>query len=471
MPSLATRVYFRLPAFLQDAAISALGYLRRWQRFGPMYRRYLDELLQSQWASADDLRVIQLGKLRRLLTECAGYVPYYRQLFADIGFDPLSVRDLDDLKRIPILDKETLRSRTSEFHNRAPWRKPIEVERTSGSTGTPMAIPMDRETMSVTMALLERQYRWMGVSFFQRHARFGGAVICREDHPRRPWRWNRAWNQLLCSTYHLTPANMAKCAEVLERFRPRYLHGYPSSLTAFARWLNSNAQWAGRIQPRAILATAETLYDFQREEIESAFGCKVFNQYGSAEGAPFIGECEAGRLHVNSDSGIVEFLRPDGTQAEPGEEGQMVVTSFRTFAAPLVRYAIGDYAMRCDGECPCGRKMPLIERIYGRHDDVMVTTDRGIVGRLSQVTKVAPQSFVESQIEETGLNEFVFRYVPDTAYFQPGDLEKVEADMRRRLGSSIRITFEQMEQIPRGPHGKYRSMIGLPREKWPEEYR
>lgn len=470
MSNMLKTLYFSLPSPAQDMAITALGYYRKWQRFGPHFRGYMKELTESQWFSTGQLAQLQYEKLQRLLAECSTYVSYYTKKFAEIGLNPADVRSLKDLSQLPILEKDTLRGRTEDFHNLAPKRKTVEVERTSGSTGTPMAVPMDRETISFSIALLERQYQWAGVSFFDRHARFGGAVISRKDHPRRPYRWNRAWNQLLCSSYHMTPENMEKYAKVLAAFQPEYLHGYPSAIYAFAKWLDDTKQWQGKIRPKAVFTTAETLYDYQRKKIETVFECNVFNQYGSVEGSPFIGQCQYGGLHISVESGIVEFLREDDTPARPGEEAQMVVTSFRNFKVPLLRYRIGDYATLSEETCSCGRNLPLIRNIHGRHDDIMVTTDRGIVGRVNP-TKVAPKAFVESQIEQVALDDFIFRYVPDEKHFQPGDLKKVTADMHQRLGNNIRVVLEKLDRIPRGPHGKYRAMIGLPRDKWPESLR
>ena len=79
---------------------------------------------------------------------------------------------------------------------------------------------------------------------------------------------------------------------------------------------------------------------------------------------------------------------------------------------------------------------------------------------------------METQIEEVRLDEFVFRYVADPKVFDAErDLPAIERDMKQRLGSNIRLEFSRHDHIPRNARGKYRSMIGLPREQWPVEYR
>src|SRR5207302_10507676 len=109
----------------------------------------------------------------------------------------------------------------------------------------------------------------------------------------------------------------------------------------------------GNVGPRAILVSAETVFAHQRRAIESAFGAKLYNQYSSSEGAPFISECRDGRLHMHLDSGLVEIIDPHGDPVPPGQLGQMVVTSFTTHAIPLLRYAIGDTAIPSMEGWPC----------------------------------------------------------------------------------------------------------------------
>ena len=154
MGSTTKQFYYALPPRIQDFAISALGYRRRIQRFGGMWKRTISDLMSSQWWSAEQHRAAQLAKLHAIVDEAYQWCDYYRELMNEAGIHPADIRSLDDLYRFPMLEKETLRSRTSDFYNLSPRRKPTEWGQTSGSTGTPLTIPGDKESFSTSLALL-----------------------------------------------------------------------------------------------------------------------------------------------------------------------------------------------------------------------------------------------------------------------------------------------------------------------------
>jgi phenylacetate-CoA ligase len=185
----------------------------------------------------------------------------------------------------------------------------------------------------------------------------------------------------LFSSYHLSPKNLCDYVGALNRFEPEIIDGYPSAIHIVADYILRTGTSLS-FKTRAILVSAETVLPHQRQAIEKAFGAKLYNQYASSEGAPFISECAYGRLHVHPDSGVIEIIDTNGDPAAPGEMGQMVVTSFTTHIVPMLRFAMGDAAVPApeSAACPCGLQFPMVEAVVGRVDDVLYTPDRGFVG-------------------------------------------------------------------------------------------
>ena len=193
------------------------------------------------------------------------------------------------------------------------------------------------------------------------------------------------------------------------------------------------------------------------------FLSKLYNQYASSEGAPFVSECQEGRLHIHLDSGLIEVLDPNGAPVEPGQPGQMVVTSFTSHITPLLRYAIGDMAVPAveEGGCVCGLPFPVLDSLTGRVDDILYTPDRGYVGRLDTVFKKLPNSVVEAQIVQTAPEQIILRLVPDRERYQPEHAGLVIEEMRRRLGQVVDIQVEEVAVIPRTANGKMRPVVNL----------
>ena len=121
------------------------------------------------------------------------------------------------------------------------------------------------------------------------------------------------------------------------------------------------------------------LHDWERRTIEEVFQCPVTNRYGCEEVSLIACECQRhDGLHVNADGIYLEVLRPDGTPCPPGEPGMIVVTDLVNRAMPIIRYQVGDMGVLSDRQCPCGRGLPLLEKIEGRMADYVVTPARRI---------------------------------------------------------------------------------------------
>ena len=457
--SILDTVYNNSPSWFQSFMLSLYGIKFRYDRYCGEYHKYLKFLMKSQWYEPEQFYQLQLVELRELIHHAYNNVPYYRECFDGIKFKPEDIQSIESIRQIPILDKSTLRSNLDLFRAQKYNRYNLISLHTSGTTGTPMTIYTTLNCWRKRHAFIERCYRWIHLANTYRSARFSGRIIIPPGQKTKNfWRYNLASNQMLFSTYHISDENLKYYVDKLKKFNPVYIDGYPSAIYILAKYLERNGA-EGYITPKAILTTAETLLDNQRDVIERIFKTKVYNQYASTEGAPFITECGCGNLHINPESGIFEFLRPDNTPADFGEIGQLVVTSFLTKAMPLIRYKIGDLAIKKAGDCDCGRKMPLVENIVGRVEDMLYTKQRGYVGRLDPIFKKLPNSIIEAQIIQEDIDKITILIVPDNTRFQNSHADILEKELKARLGTSIHITREIVKHIPRTSSGKFKAVI------------
>jgi phenylacetate-CoA ligase len=347
------------------------------------------------------------------------------------------------------------------------------VAHTSGTTGSPLTVYYSKQDFARRHAFLDRCRRWAGVRIGQKRATFTGRSIVPPGQRKPPfWRYNSPGKQLLFSAYHLSARNLPEYVEAMRKFQPEIIDGYPSAIHIVADHMLRNGS-VETVRPRAILVSAETVLEHQRTAIETAFKAKLYNQYASSEGAPFVSECQNGRLHVHLDSGIVEILDSENNPVVPGEMGQMVVTSFTTHVVPLLRFAIGDAAIpsKKATACECSLPFPTIDAIVGRVDDVLFTPDRGLVGRMDTVFKSVSNSIVEAQIVQVLPDLIVLRIVPDRDRYRPEDADKIVAEMRKRLGLFVTIQVENVQAIPRSATGKMRPVINLCKDSLPQAFR
>ncbi|MEK4243322.1 hypothetical protein NYE39_15130 [Janibacter sp. FSL W8-0316] len=430
------------------------------QRRGVHFDRHLSFLMKNLKKSADELARVQNQELSLLLKEVSQYSEFYAERLSAAGVvldDAGGHNGMDALTRMPVLEKEDLRESLEAIVSSDPARPKVSVTHTSGTTGTPLTVEVDRESMQRTFAEWERYYRWIGLPSGFRSARLSGRIIVRPDATKPPfWLEGRFTRQLFLSTYHMTGENLAHYVRKLNDHRPHLIDGYPSAIAILARYILES----GAVLEFALIAvstTAETLRDDQRADIEKAFGCIVFNQYASSEGAPWIVQCSSGRYHMWTDTGVFEFadLR---TNQSGHQVAELVVTSFRARKTPLIRYNIGDLVMPDQDNgapCPCGSSFPTIGGIVGREEDVLMTRDRGPVGRLDTAFK-GLSGILRSKIVQTSLDEIQVLLVV-TADFDSHLKGILIANLKDRLGDVL-VDVSIVDSIPVGPTGKFKAV-------------
>ncbi|MFA5238680.1 MAG: hypothetical protein WC476_03085 [Phycisphaerae bacterium] len=451
------KIYAVMPVGVQNLMVCIKGWTFKRNRYSEKYHQYLNNLMRSQWYSTDQFKESQTRELRKLLKESISNVPYYKETLSRFS-NKIESFSLEQLKELPMLEKSLLRENTERFLNKERLKSGSDEGHTSGTSGSPLIWPYDLDSLQYDLAFRARQYRWAGVTGKEKSARFSGRLLLGRHNEPPYWRYNHADNQWLFSVYHITEETLPLYYQAFQAYNIAYIDGYPSVLFTIAKWINKKGK-SSFWRPWMINTTAETLLDFQREEIEKAFGCKVFNHYSSSEGAPFVTQCQAGRMHLNPESGIIEFLRPDGSEAEPGEEAEMVVTSFFQRTMPLVRYRIGDKGTLAeDQNCPCGRQMPVIENIGGRESDTLYTTEKGRItsAGLSTAFYKIPARLKASQLEQIGKDSFIFRYVALNEPLNEKEKSVVLEQFKNRLGASVQIQIQIVDDIPKDSNGKCR---------------
>jgi phenylacetate-CoA ligase len=428
------RLYNALPVWAQNVAVHVASARSFRRKYGGVFRGWLEDLARNEKKSRDELLHQQQVAVRHLLEYALEHVPCYREK----KFPP------DDLNAWPILERATVAEQAEKFLSDEFNPRDLMELHTSGTTGTPLAVRFTKEYHQIEMAFRWRHKAWAGVPFLSRGAYVAGHPVVPATQKRPPfWRWDRFEKRLLCSSYHLAPQNLPAYAAAFNKYRPDFIHGYPSSLCQL-----------GGYKPRAVFSASETLLEHQRAAIESAFGAKLFNWYGNTEFTCNIVECAAGNLHCRTDYGLLELL----------DDGTMIVTGLNNRAMPLIRYRVGDRALAKAGNCPCGCAFPLIERIDGRVEDYVRTPDGRLVGRLDHLLKDV-RHVREAQIVQTKLDEIVVRVVRLDGY---SDAEEkiVRAEARQRLGDSVRVRFEYVDAIERTAAGKFRFIVSqLPRQQ------
>lgn len=332
------------------------------------------ELIQNQWKSYKELKIEQEKQLRHMINFAYQNVRYYRKVFDDLKLNPESIRKIEDLKKLPILTKEIIKSNWNDF-------KPINLhkikyyeEATGGSTGTPFKYRHSKFNRFLGGALLYRGWGYGGYELGDKMVFLAGASL---DVGTQSYITKRtheiARNIRKLSSFDMGEKEMRHYVDVINHFKPKFLRGYASSIYFFSKWVEENN--IKIYQPQAIFTTAEKLYPNMKEKIETVFNIEVYDGYGLNDGGVSAYECsEHCGLHIDTERAVMEIADQDGNHLETGE-GKILATSLYNYSMPFIRYATGDLGTLTDEICNCGRGFKLLKELIGRSVDVLVTPE------------------------------------------------------------------------------------------------
>lgn len=455
--SKAEWIYEHSPVFLQNAMLSAYGVHLYRMRFGGVFEERLGELLKSQWHSSDQLQDLQRQRLARLVRHAYDKVPYYKQLMRERGVLPADVTAENLSTAFPALSKADINRSPDAFIADDAVRRSLVRINTSGTSGSPLSFYTTAGAVQENYAFFARFLQWAGVQHRQHSATFAGRIFIPQAHVKPPfWRKNLIMRNQLFSSYHLAPQFLPSYVRELGRLAPDYIDSYPSAVYTVAKFMLERGLSLPR-KPKVIVTSSETLLDYQREVIEKAFGCAVRDQYGNAEAVAFISQCEKSSYHVNPEYGLIEIVDEHDRPVPPGQEGELVCTGFLNQAMPLMRYRIGDSLALSTQRCECGRNFPVVKHILGRVDDLIVTPEGNAVGRLDPIFK-GLSSIRETQIIQETLNLLTVKIVPG-AGFDQSMADTLLGELRKRVGNTIAINVEILNEIPRTKAGKFKAVV------------
>ncbi|NGZ87101.1 glycosyltransferase [Duganella aceris] len=417
-------------------------------------RRRMD---RTQWWPQPHIEALRLQRLRDLLLHASEHVAYYRQQYAATGFDAGRVRDLRDLRSLPVLYKADINNRREDFI--ADDAGHMQRFTTGGSSGEPLIFYLGKERICHDVAAKWRATRWWGVDIGDREAVLWGSPIELRAQDRWRARRDRVLRSELLPAFDLSPARLDVYLERLRRRRPAMLFGYPSVMCLLVEHARSRGVALDRLGVKVVFVTAERLYPEQRSLLGAAFGAPVANGYGGRDAGFLAHECPEGGMHITAEDVIIEILDPQGQPVAPGESGAIVVTHLASRDFPLIRYATGDVGALDPRPCPCGRSLPLLKSIEGRVTDFVVAHDGTVMHGLAliYILRDLPQvrafKIIQESLDCTRVLLVSVNGLPPLLHLS------IVTQFRARLGASVDVVIEEVAAIPAEASGKHRYVI------------
>ncbi|MBD3245493.1 MAG: hypothetical protein GF333_00595 [Candidatus Omnitrophica bacterium] len=440
-------LYKKLPQFVKTGLKCGYGALPLRLRVGKEFFRQLNDLEQRQWWTPQELRDYQNERLRALVRHAYAHVPYYRRLFRDCKLAPRDIRSVEDLHKIPLLSKDTVRADPDAFVTRGLDRRNLFAITTSGTTGKVVPVYADYHNEHVIGNPYEwRFYRWAGYNPDDLCAVFRAQFDRRKDI----YQYNPVQKKVFFSIYDITGKNIFHYYSALRNFPFRFLKGYPAALAELVKGLRE-AGLSRPFSPRAIFTFAEVLSADQRGNIEEYFNAKIHDWYSMEERNVIACQCGCHRgYHVNSDYGIVEFGKPDPGFSDGARE--IITTGLSNFVMPFIRYKTEDYGFPVEGPCPCRRGFPLMYLSGGRKR-MYIMDKKGRYHRIMDYLEAYYEYIAQYQYHQRVPGKVTMCVIPRKT-ITPREENVMRAHLLQRYGEDFEFDFKPVRELDRTASGK-----------------
>ena len=410
----------------------------------------------STLSTTEGLRDVQLQGLQWTVRHAYKGSQFYRERFERAGIRPESIRDLDDLQRLPFTTADDLKEGYPYPLLSVPLEKVVRIHASSGTTGKRKVLCYTQKDINDWMTFFARVYEMIQLTPKDRVQISNGYGL-----------WTAGIGfQLACEKFGamaipIGPGNLDMQCQFLEDFQTTVMMCTASMGLLMAEEISKRGI-KDRINLKKITIGSERSSDAMRKHIRDLLGLEdlydvsgMTELYGPGTGV----DCRYHTgIHYWADYYIVEILDPDTLEPVPeGEIGEMVVTTLKKEAAPLIRYRTRDLTRLMPGECPCGSIMPRHDRLLGRSDDMIIFRAVNIYpGQIDHVLSKTDGIGSEYQIvldrKEDGKDYMRLRVERQQGNGCDQDrnlINKIREEIKRQIVVTVDVEIEDYGSLPR----------------------
>lgn len=331
-----------------------------------IYNEKMETLEQSEKEN------LQLERLQQTAKQVYENLPFYRKSFDEAGVSPKDICSMADLRKLPFTKKQDLRDYYPFGMFAVDQKEVVRLHASSGTSGKPTVVGYTRNDIETWTEMVARSIAAAGGEPGKvLHNAYGYGLFT------GGLGLHYGSEKLGMATVPVSGGNTDRQLLLIEDFKPQVICGTPSYILNIADKMREEGKDPSETSLQYGIFGAEPWSEEMRGKLEQAFGIKAVDIYGLSEvyGPGVSIECHEAQdgLHVQEDIVYVEVIDPETLETLPeGEDGELVFTSLKKEATPLIRYRTGDIGSIKRGKCKCGRTTVRMSRIKGRADDMLI---------------------------------------------------------------------------------------------------
>jgi phenylacetate-CoA ligase len=448
----------KTPSLVKTTLGRCLGIFPPAWLLGAKFRANCKFVQKAQWWPAERTREYQLKKLLEIIKFAYEKTGFYRRLFDSVGFLPDDLHDLQDLSKLPVIDKHIVTENLAQMCTRSSLSKDVDFASTGGTSGTPLHFYINAGRSAIEYAYLTTSWQRAGYKLGMPMAVLRGRIV-KPDRNGLRHEYDPILRHHYYSNFHMTDENIHLYLKHIRTIGPCILHAYPSSAHVIANYIIKTGQPVPQ-NIKSVFLESENVYQDQIIDIERA---KIFSCYGHSEKLILAAQCERStEYHVWPTYGYFELLDTDGKPvSRAGQEGEIVGTGFINTVVPFIRYRTGDYATYVNDRChACGREHILITNIKGRWPQGWLV---GIDGSVVSMTALnihddTFKNIREYQFHQSLPGKATLCVVPIIT-LDKDERNRIVNNMNKRLQGQVVLDLEIRTELVKTARGKQPRVI------------
>lgn len=403
------------------------------------FKRYYRLLEMRETLPQIKIEEYQFKELKQILIHSYKNVPYYRELFDKSSFDPFKFSSFKEMEKIPLLDKMIIRKNFDRLISKEPVRNGSYVATTGGSTGEPLKVLLDYDSIFKENAFIYHFRKKLGYQFEDRLFTFRGV-----EFGNKFWKYNPMYNELIVSPFKLSKITLEKYVGRFNDFNPQFINGYLSSIYFFAKLLSENPIPI-KTRLKGIFLISENIDIEKREFIENVFKVKSITHYGHSERCILAEEKMPNQYWFDPYYGFTE-------QVQIAEDRFAIVgTGFLNLTMPLIRYKTDDLCSPSDGYFNIDGGRKSTGGLYGRNGEYF---GHAAFNFHKDIFKnVTGYQFVQQKKGEADLLLIV------NNDFKDSEIGLMEKEIRKKTDGVIDFNIKVVPNLILSPRGKFQMFL------------
>jgi len=420
-----------------------------WQKATINFRiyAYMRRFIKESRLPAEEVRKIQLARMKKLLCDVYRSFPFYQERFDSVQFDPFKMADLRDIKKVPILEKDDYRTFINGQLEQGDKRyQQWYSDTTGGSTGIPLRVLRNWDERAYMLAkwmrvLILNGYNWRDVTF----------SMPAPDHIQRDSFVQRFGIMRRHMVGFTEPVEMM--VEMYMKVKPTVIYGNKTHLVQIALYCDQHNIELPK--PRICISFAETMDERSKAVIENCFGSESLMQiYGAIEFSIIAFDIK-GEDYCNW-SHTTNYLEVLDKNGQDTDFGSSIITDLFIRSFPMIRYNLGDIL---DTEIKDG--LPVIKKIHGRQDDSIVFTNgERLPWHIFSLILERQKELKQFRVIQEEFNRIRILVASDAEADKDTVENAILSDLHEEVSAEgMEYIIDFVDIIPPDPNGKIRLLI------------